>query len=240
MRFYFHLIRRSYLMLTTMKNIDFQPTTTYAFTFCSILYYLNQNSSCCLEEIQIGPLLNVENLIDLIGCKGILQKASDDELKAQQLVNVDSKQIDLTYDLAHLAAFDPNLYPDLKTLKSEKLLPKQIVYNLPRAKPIPKPKPPTKWEQFARSKGITKKKKERMVWDTVNNEWMIEVPDQADPNVDYFAKKSEERNERVAKNELQRLRNISRNLKLRLPGTSGILPNLDTNQTKTEQLIQSK
>lgn len=70
MRFYFHLIRRSYLMLTTMKNIDFQPTTTYAFTFCSILYYLNQNSSCCLEEIQIGPLLNVENLIDLIGCKG--------------------------------------------------------------------------------------------------------------------------------------------------------------------------
>ncbi|XP_075678477.1 ribosome biogenesis regulatory protein homolog [Dermatophagoides pteronyssinus] len=228
----------------------------------------------------------------MFSIEGILQKASDDELKAQQLVNVDSKQIDLTYDLAHLAAFDPNLYPDLKTLKSEKreeylksltrdntqliinqiwnletkrvdniitaVLPKQIVYNLPRAKPIPKPKPPTKWEQFARSKGITKKKKERMVWDTVSkqwrprfgfhsiaqqkqdNEWMIEVPDQADPNVDYFAKKSEERNERVAKNELQRLRNISRNLKLRLPGTSGILPNLDTNQTKTEQLIQAK
>lgn len=137
------------------------------------------------------------------------------------------------------------------------VLPKQAIYNLPRAKPIPRPKPPTKWELFARSKGINKKKKERMVWDTVtkqwrprfgfrsiaqqkqDNEWMIELPDQADPNQDYFAKRSEERNERVAKNELQRLRNISRNLKLRLPGTSGILPNIDTNN-KTEQLIQAK
>lgn len=55
--------------------------------------------------------------IKMFSIEGILQKASNDELKAQQLVNVDSKQIDLTYDLAHLAAFDPNLYPDLKTLK---------------------------------------------------------------------------------------------------------------------------
>ncbi|XP_046919583.2 ribosome biogenesis regulatory protein homolog [Dermatophagoides farinae] len=226
----------------------------------------------------------------MVSIEGILKKASDQEEKAQQLVTVDSKQIDLTYDLAHLAAFDPNIL-DLQSLKSEKreeyiksltrdntqlvlnqiwnletkrvdnvitaVLPKQAVYNLPRTKPIPKPKPPTKWELFARSKGITKKKKERMVWDEVTkqwrprfgyrsiaqqkqeNEWMIEVPDQANPNEDYFAKRSEERNERVAKNELQRLRNISRNLKLRLPGTSGILPNLDSNN-KTDQLINAK
>ena len=37
----------------------------------------------------------------------ILQKAEEDEFKAQQLVSVD-KQIDLTYDLKHLAAFDQN------------------------------------------------------------------------------------------------------------------------------------
>lgn len=37
----------------------------------------------------------------------ILQKAEEEELKAQQLVQVE-KQIDLTYDLRHLAAFDQN------------------------------------------------------------------------------------------------------------------------------------
>ena len=30
---------------------------------------------------------------------------------------------------------------------------------------IPQPKPPTKWEQFAKAKGITKKKRQRMVFD---------------------------------------------------------------------------
>lgn len=32
-------------------------------------------------------------------------------------------------------------------------------------------KPLTKWEQFARSKGITKKRKERAVWDEERQEW---------------------------------------------------------------------
>ena len=36
---------------------------------------------------------------------------------------------------------------------------------LPRAKRIPEPKPETKWEKFAREKGIKKTKKERMVYD---------------------------------------------------------------------------
>ena len=36
---------------------------------------------------------------------------------------------------------------------------------LPRAKPIPKPREPTKWEKFAQQKGITKHKRSREVWD---------------------------------------------------------------------------
>ena len=36
---------------------------------------------------------------------------------------------------------------------------------LPRAKHIPEPKPETKWEKFAKEKGIKKTKKERMVYD---------------------------------------------------------------------------
>ncbi|CAK0734961.1 hypothetical protein CVIRNUC_000508 [Coccomyxa viridis] len=36
---------------------------------------------------------------------------------------------------------------------------------LPRAKPLPKPREPTKWEVFAQRKGITKRKRGKEVWD---------------------------------------------------------------------------
>ena len=43
---------------------------------------------------------------------------------------------------------------------------------LPRAKPLPKPKPPTKWEQFAAAKGIQKKRRDRKIWDEEKQEWV--------------------------------------------------------------------
>lgn len=43
---------------------------------------------------------------------------------------------------------------------------------LPRSKPLPKPKPPTKWEQFAKAKGIQKKRKDKKVWDEEKQEWV--------------------------------------------------------------------
>lgn len=43
---------------------------------------------------------------------------------------------------------------------------------LPRAKPLPKPKPPTKWEKFAAAKGINKRTKERKVWNEEKQEWV--------------------------------------------------------------------
>lgn len=63
---------------------------------------------------------------------------------------------------------------------------------LPRSKVIPKVKPLTKWERFAKDKGINRKKRARMLWDesaqewkprwgykrdkpTSNNQWCIEV-----------------------------------------------------------------
>uniref|UniRef100_A0A8C7ZTV0 Ribosome biogenesis regulatory protein n=1 Tax=Oryzias sinensis TaxID=183150 RepID=A0A8C7ZTV0_9TELE len=66
---------------------------------------------------------------------------------------------------------------------------------LPREKPPPKPKPPTKWEQFAKLKGIQKKKKTNLVWDET----------------------------RVAKNEFNRLKNVARSQKIKTPGV-GLLP----------------
>ena len=43
---------------------------------------------------------------------------------------------------------------------------------LPRAKPLPKPKAPTKWEQFAKAKGIQKKHRDKKVWDEEKQEWV--------------------------------------------------------------------
>nr|XP_057915699.1 ribosome biogenesis regulatory protein homolog [Doryrhamphus excisus] len=118
---------------------------------------------------------------------------------------------------------------------------------LPREKPIPKPKPPTKWEQFAKLKGIQKKKKTNLVWDETAKEWrrrwgykranddtkdwLIEVPETSDPNEDQFAKRIKAKKERVAKNEFNRLKNIARAQKVKLPGV-GLTP--VANQSKDE------
>lgn len=108
---------------------------------------------------------------------------------------------------------------------------------LPREKKIPKPKPPTKWEKFAKSKGIGNKKRGRMIFDEESKtwkprfgyqrgkddtkEWCLEVPENGDPNEDQFEKKLNAKKERVAKNELQRLHNIKRNMK---DSSSGVQP----------------
>ncbi|RDD39863.1 Ribosome biogenesis regulatory protein-like protein [Trichoplax sp. H2] len=98
-----------------------------------------------------------------------------------------------------------------------------------REKPIPKPKPPTKWEQYAKAKGIQKRKRGKMTFDEKtqtykrrwgyksvtddSNDWVKEVPENADPYEDQFEVAREAKKERIAKNELQRLRNIERRQK---------------------------
>lgn len=42
---------------------------------------------------------------------------------------------------------------------------------LPREKPLPKPRPPTKWELFAQRKGIVKRKRSKLEYDETAGEW---------------------------------------------------------------------
>ncbi|KAK8734048.1 hypothetical protein OTU49_017452, partial [Cherax quadricarinatus] len=96
-------------------------------------------------------------------------------------------------------------------------LPKPVT-KLPREKPVPKGKEITKWEQYAREKGIKRGKKDKKVWDEVlkqfvprygyrkilaekEKNWVKEVPDNADPYEDQFAKAAEIKKENIAKNE---------------------------------------
>ncbi|KAG5457667.1 MAG: ribosome biogenesis regulatory protein-domain-containing protein [Olpidium bornovanus] len=106
-------------------------------------------------------------------------------------------------------------------------LPKAPTTVLPREKPIPKPKEKTRWEAFAEAKGIKKRtKRDRMVLDEETEEykprwgygraraeggderdWLIEVPADADPMEDQFAKSRADKKERVEKNRKRQRRN---------------------------------
>ncbi|KAF7295480.1 Ribosome biogenesis regulatory protein [Mycena indigotica] len=98
---------------------------------------------------------------------------------------------------------------------------------IPRAKPLPKPKPLTKWEQFAKAKGIQHRTRDKRVWDEerqdwvnrwgrdgknkqVEEQWITEVPANADVDFDPRKAARDERKARVTKNEKQRLANVSR------------------------------
>jgi regulator of ribosome biosynthesis len=99
-------------------------------------------------------------------------------------------------------------------------------YILPREKPVPKAKAATRWEKFAKAKGIQKRKRERMVYDEatgeykprygfgginqVSDDWLMEVPDnvKAGDEEDQYEAAKKAKKDRVAKNEKQRVRNL--------------------------------
>ncbi|KAG6868764.1 hypothetical protein C0993_011033 [Termitomyces sp. T159_Od127] len=99
--------------------------------------------------------------------------------------------------------------------------------HLPRAKPLPKPKPQTKWEAFAAAKGIQHKKRDKKVWDEerqewinrwgrdgrnkqVEEQWITEVPLNADADYDPRKVSRDARNARIAKNAKQHAQNVAR------------------------------
>lgn len=58
-------------------------------------------------------------------------------------------------------------------------------------------------------------------------DWLIEVPQNVDPNTDMFAEKAKTKKENVAKNEYQRLRNIAAARKIKVPQVG--LPPMEAN-----------
>lgn len=109
---------------------------------------------------------------------------------------------------------------------------------LPREKPIPKPRPPTKWELFAQRKGIEKRKRSKLEWDEASGDWkrrygykrandeaavpIIEArPDEQTGVEDPFTRQRAEKRERVKKQEKQQLANLKAAAKA---GGSAALP----------------
>ncbi|GLD98817.1 hypothetical protein PINS_up007535 [Pythium insidiosum] len=158
------------------------------------------------------------------------------------------KEDDLTYDLGNLAAFDthPFEYKNEKELALHARENVQLLINhifdlpremsdmgpmaqlpapeltIPREKPLPKPKVETKWEKFAKDKGIQKRKKGRMVFDEATGEWApawgykragddlkdwaIEVKE--GETEDPWTKRKQAKRARVEKNVKQQLNNL--------------------------------
>jgi regulator of ribosome biosynthesis len=168
-----------------------------------------------------------------------------------------NKPTPFTFDLGNLTAFDPNPLsrdPDEAELASiardgaqalinqllgtcevksttdgvHLVLPAPVT-QLPREKPIPTEKPPTKWELFAKKKGIKDKKREgKMVYDEASgewvpkwgykgknkegdNDWLVEVDEKKERETgeagDARAEGRRERKERVRRNERKQRNN---------------------------------
>lgn len=109
---------------------------------------------------------------------------------------------------------------------------------LPREKPLPKPRAPTKWEIFAQRKGIQKRKRSNLEWDETNQEWRRRhgykrVDDEHDIPImdagmgedtgveDPFTKNMKEKKERVKKQSQRQLANLKNAAK---EGGQGALP----------------
>jgi len=187
------------------------------------------------QDNDVGSMLGrEENELD----EGALQ-ADDEDRREGYLRNLARDNTQLLIN--ELFALPTEKVEDVICAK----LPKPT-FKLPREKPVPKPKPLTKWEQYAKSKGIVKSKTKgagknpRVAWDDTVQEWVPTygykrakaeekktwcIPAKGDqPMEDPFAKAIEEKRERVAKNEMQRLRNVARSQNVKLPGGSGLAP----------------
>lgn len=98
---------------------------------------------------------------------------------------------------------------------------------LPREKHIPEPKQDTKWEKFAKEKGIKNKKRERMVFEEDSQEFrprfgykrakngvedmpIVEIKNGQDPFKDPWAEERKDKKARVLKNEKSQKKNIFR------------------------------
>ncbi|CAD7701328.1 unnamed protein product [Ostreobium quekettii] len=95
---------------------------------------------------------------------------------------------------------------------------------IPREKPLPTARPETRWERFAKRKGIKKRKKEKRVWDEEVGEWrrrygykrvgdardvaVLDAKPTDEVGEDPFTKMDEAKKERVRKQEKRMVANI--------------------------------
>lgn len=131
-------------------------------------------------------------------------------------------------------------------------LPK-ISTRLPREKSLPKPKPMTKWEKFAKQKGINNTKRDKLMFDEATqtwvprwgfkgankdfeDQWIHELKNNGNTDMDPAKTARKERLTKVKKNEGQRLKNLARATQQTTSASAGGLG--DANAAKLARLAQ--
>jgi regulator of ribosome biosynthesis len=218
-----------------------------------------------------------------INCSNMVVKASEIAPAAFAVGSTSDvqKEDDLTYDLGNLTAFDthPFVYQSEKELalharENVQLLinhifelPRQMsdmgplallpgpVTVIPREKPLPKPKVETRWEKFAKEKGIEKRKKSRKVFDENTGEWSHSwgyqragndmkdwaVEMKEGDNEDPWTKRKQEKKARVDQNLTAQAKNLKQGRGRQLAGIAGRTPTgipvelMNTDDTKAKQ-----
>ena len=190
-----------------------------------------------------------------VDARAILAAAEAKKAERRPTIAVD-KEDDLTYDLGHLYAFDPSPFDEVAYAKDHdaylrqsardnmQLLTNKVfgllegassrtviplpapTMQLPREKPLPEDKPATRWEKFAKEKGIVKKKRSKMVWDETSQQWaprygygrannpkdapenwVVVAKPGDDGSVDPFEERAKERKSKLDKQKRQEERN---------------------------------
>ncbi|XP_069692293.1 ribosome biogenesis regulatory protein homolog [Periplaneta americana] len=189
------------------------------------------------KEAEKFKPINVEKHLELEYDLGTLLAIDTNDLDVQQLKSDSSRDSylkDLARDNTQLLL---NKIWELPTERVEEAIVAKLpapTFVLPREKPVPKPKPLTRWQKFAKEKGITKTKKSKLTWDETlqkwvprygfkrsaaekEKNWLLPVPEKGDPYEDQFSKVANTKTEKVAKNEFQRLRNLAKAKNIKVP-----------------------
>jgi regulator of ribosome biosynthesis len=110
---------------------------------------------------------------------------------------------------------------DYDKAPDELTLPENII-TLPRSLPVPIPKPPTKWEKYKMEKGITQRKRSRMVYSEEVGDWvprwgkgsvkhiqdsMNWLMEEKEPGINPFEQKSNEKQIAKAKQMKRQIKN---------------------------------
>lgn len=161
-----------------------------------------------------------------------------------------SREDNLLYELKHLAAFDISplnpkvdflsytrdsvqlLMNKIFALPRQELdvgtavtLPSDETFKLPRQKPVPKVKAKTRWEKFMEERNMKKRKRSRLVWDELSQDWKprwgyksakkgaegaqwaYEVKEGEDPKANPFERVSAEKRLLKARQKMREVRN---------------------------------
>eukprot|EP00250_Pteridium_aquilinum_P033836 c6447_g1_i1 orf=133-1173(+) len=182
------------------------------------------------EQQSEGLFVDVGNLLVADGRNAaITSSSSKEEIKRECLARGEQALQALAEKLFNLPSTAD------KTGRLVQLPPPTI--QLPREKPLPKPRPPTKWEMFAQKKGIQKRKRSKLEYDEQNQEWrrrygykrvgderdipIIDAKSTDELGSDPFAQRRAEKKSRVGKETKNQLENLKRAAKA---GGKGALP----------------